>query len=757
MPSAIPLKNISIDPFYVRTSARLWHLGALLLWISLGVMNSFAFTTAIPTVMVTPQQVEYSLTPYLGILKTDKSKAFESLSIDEILSKSFTGNFEPLSQANVDPQSSVQWLRFTLNNLDSTNAEFKLSVIFADRIRMYYPDAEGKYQEKKAGDLEPFGKREVPVGQMCLLRFQVAYGSTLTCYLRIESQSTFSQQFKLPSLQSVKLYTEPGFVKRFITSRTYHALFYGAILIMLFYNLFIYFILRQNSYLFFSLFIFCLIIFLSADRGYLVELFIPDYPRLDVYIRFLSAPVVAFTYILFSKKYLQSSRYFPRLDKVMRWILVFFVVLFLFMAAGYWSMGRAIGLASIALILFFVLLMAIRSQLKGYTPARYFVAANLFFLVGGIVFASQRFFYTQSLFIQYSFQLAALMQVALFSMGLTDRISLMQRELAEKTTESQRLEKEAALAREQLIEEKNRELESKVRERTAEVLAQKEEIEAQNERLALVNEELMTTQEVIALQNKKLEVTVHQRTGELTQSKEQLEQAIHELDSFIYRTAHDIRGPLARLMGLSHIATLDVQDTVSLKYFEKLNFEAYNLDYILSRLSTVHEINNAEVTASKINFAKLIDDLRCKIGFIEGFDRINFQVQVQEYIICHSDDKLLFFIIRNLLENAIKFQRKQETQSYVCLRIATQGDKLVIHVIDNGIGISPEEAPLIFDMFSRAASKYKSAGMGLYMVRRGVEKLNGCIILANNTYGLTDFQVVIPLHTANQSMSTSER
>ncbi|MES2730496.1 MAG: 7TM diverse intracellular signaling domain-containing protein [Bacteroidota bacterium] len=748
------MKNISIYITSARISVHLLHFSSIFLW--LGMTHGFALSTHVPILKVGPQRIEYSLTPYLEILQTDKSIAPEHLSFNEISSKNFTGNFDALSLSKVDPQLPVQWLRFTLQNLDSTHAEFKLSVIFTDCVRFYFADANGQYQEKKAGDLEPFGMREVAVGQMCLIRFQVAYGATRTCYLRIESQTAISQQFKSPALQSAKLYTEPGFVQRFVTSRTYQALFYGAILIMLFYNLFVYCILRQNSYLYFSLFIFCLIVFLAADKGYLVELLMPNYPRLDLYIRFLSTPVVAFTYVLFSQKYLQSSRYSPRLDKVMQWILVFFVALFLFMAAGYWNMGRTIGVGAIILSLFFVLFLAIRSQQKGYTPARYFVAANIFFLVGGIIFASQRFFYTQNLFIQYSFQLAALMQVALFSMGLTDRISLMQNELSDKTTEAQRLEKEAALERERLIEEKNRELESKVRERTVEVLAQKEEIEAQNDRLALVNEELMTTQEVIALQNKKLELTVHERTGELVQSKEQLEQAILELDSFIYRTAHDIRGPLARLMGLSHIATLDVQDTVSLTYFEKLNSEAYNLDYILSRLSTVYEINHAEVKATTIDFAKLTADLRAKISFIEGFDRIAFQVEVEDNIVCHSDAALLLFIVRNLLENAIKFQNKKETQPYVFLRIGTQADKLVIQVMDNGIGISSEEAPRIFDMFSRTASKHKSAGMGLYMVRRGVEKLNGSITLADSATGLTNFQVEIPLHTVSQTVPTSE-
>lgn|GEM_PF-2631425 len=741
-------------PIHITRNDNRWLLRLLCGILMLVVQQAAGMNAPVLTIEPGTRQQEYALSPHLEVLRLPRGTDVKTLTLEDIRAKNGTGNFKPFSADEPDARLPVHWFRFVLRNQDPENEEFKLSIIFTDHIQFYFPDANGRYQLKKAGDLETLREREVKVGQLCFTRFKVPYGRTVVCYLRVESQTDISQQFKGPALRSVKVYPDPGFIARFETSRIYQAMFFGALLIMLFYNLAIYVTLRHVSYLLFCFFIFTLCLFTASDRGYLFELVLPQYPRLDLYIRFLSAPLLATAYVQFSRAFLQTGRYMRTTDRALRWLPLLFIALSVLMMAGYWKLGRTLTICCTLLGLLIILSVAIRSLLKGYTPARYFVAANLLFLVGSITMVYQRMHYSQHVLSQYSLQIAALAQVAFFSMGLTNRIQLMQRRLAAQVLEKQRLEKEAALERERLIEEKNRELEWKVKQRTAEVLAQKEEIETQNEKLAQVNEELITTQEIIATQNKELaqanqvlETTVKDRTWELYVSNEKLRTAIHELDSFIYRTAHDIRGPLARLMGLCNIATMDVKETAALHYLEKLNWQAHNLDYILSRLSTVYEINHSAIRPQPIDFDKLLWELKSKLLFIEGFEQIRFAAEVQPGIRCHSDYELLLFIVRNLLENAVKFQRTASADRYVGLSMGTRNNHLVIHVRDNGIGISPEEADLIFDMFSRAASKHRSTGMGLYMVKKAVEKLQGSIALVDHPEGLTDFRIEIPLQT----------
>ncbi|MBC8110185.1 MAG: ATP-binding protein, partial [Verrucomicrobia bacterium] len=109
-----------------------------------------------------------------------------------------------------------------------------------------------------------------------------------------------------------------------------------------------------------------------------------------------------------------------------------------------------------------------------------------------------------------------------------------------------------------------------------------------------------------------------------------------------------------------------------------------------------------------------------------------------------SDVKLLSFILRNLIENAIRFrsQRKGITP-FVKIHLEQTKKSYMIRVIDNGIGVNPSDALVIFEMFSRAAGVHKTTGLGLYLTKLSVEKLEGEISLLNEN-GLTEFQVAIP-------------
>jgi sensor histidine kinase regulating citrate/malate metabolism len=110
-------------------------------------------------------------------------------------------------------------------------------------------------------------------------------------------------------------------------------------------------------------------------------------------------------------------------------------------------------------------------------------------------------------------------------------------------------------------------------------------------------------------------------------------------------------------------------------------------------------------------------------------------------------------IIHNLLENSIKYHKtKEEKNPFISLFISSCNEKLQINVIDNGIGIRKNELQL-FEMFSKAFSKYQSAGLGLYMVKLCVEKLGGTVDLIENPSNFTEFLIEIPIQLHEQAPS----
>src|SRR5579859_1928388 len=150
-----------------------------------------------------------------------------------------------------------------------------------------------------------------------------------------------------------------------------------------------------------------------------------------------------------------------------------------------------------------------------------------------------------------------------------------------------------------------------------EITHQKEEIHSQKEALALSNEELEKAQEQIRKQNHKLSEmnehlmsTVDIRTKELEQANAEIKMVSLELDNFIYKSSHDIKGPLARLLGICHVALLDIADEKSLMYFKLLNQTSQLLNDIFNKLKMVSDINTKNVDHVKVNLQSIFQNAR---------------------------------------------------------------------------------------------------------------------------------------------------
>src|SRR5690606_39433630 len=101
--------------------------------------------------------------------------------------------------------------------------------------------------------------------------------------------------------------------------------------------------------------------------------------------------------------------------------------------------------------------------------------------------------------------------------------------------------------------------------------------------------------------NKDLDREVEKKTAELERVNLSHKQVNDELDNFIYKTSHDIRGPLASLKGMCNVAIMDVKDPLALDYFNKLDATAEKLNTILTRLLIINQINNSSASHELID------------------------------------------------------------------------------------------------------------------------------------------------------------
>jgi len=252
------------------------------------------------------------------------------------------------------------------------------------------------------------------------------------------------------------------------------------------------------------------------------------------------------------------------------------------------------------------------------------------------------------------------------------------------------------------------------------------------------NQELMAT-------NENLDRLVEARTKELDDANKSLEKVNEELDNFLYKTSHDIRGPLASLKGLTNLALREANDEMVASYLLKLDLTADKLNKVLTRLQIVSQISNAVLVPDIIDIKFLIDDI-LDVERRRGLPaRMKIQTIIDDTLVLISDKTILKLILENLIENAIKFHNSSgRVEPYVKITVQNEENGVTIKVLDNGIGIKSIKVDDVFKMFVRASERSEAGGIGLYLTKISTEKLFGNIKLNTTIEEFTEFIVSLP-------------
>ena len=237
-----------------------------------------------------------------------------------------------------------------------------------------------------------------------------------------------------------------------------------------------------------------------------------------------------------------------------------------------------------------------------------------------------------------------------------------------------------------------------------------------------------------------------ERTKELNNSNDALTKVNGEMDNFIYKTSHDIRGPLASLKGICNVAILDVKDDTALTYLKRLDTTAEKLNTILTRLLIINQINHAMLAANVIHFEEIIEEilfLERKKGMPK---RLQISYDIEKGFEMKSDREMLRIVLENLIDNSIKFYNESERVTpFAKIQVTADDRNVLIRVIDNGVGINEETKEKIFQMFVRASERSETGGIGLYLSRLATGRLEGTIDFATTLEKYTVFTVRLPL------------
>lgn len=224
-----------------------------------------------------------------------------------------------------------------------------------------------------------------------------------------------------------------------------------------------------------------------------------------------------------------------------------------------------------------------------------------------------------------------------------------------------------------------------------------------------------------------------------------------ELDSFVYRSSHDLRAPLRSILGLIQVIRNETSNEQRNKYFELIDKSINKLDAFIIDLTNFSRNSRLEVKKELINFQEIIDQCLENLQYMEYAKRIKVGIHIQGQTNYYSDPSRLGIIFQNLLSNAFKYCNPRAEESWVKITIINTSSHCSIAVEDNGLGIKDQYLNQIFNMFFRATNDSYGSGLGLYITKQVVEKLDGLISVSSSSGIGTTFN--IKLNTKNKQVN----
>jgi signal transduction histidine kinase len=610
--------------------------------------------------------------------------------IDQILGDTIQSQFTP-SKGNLTfgYLKSSLWLKVvTHTSSPRTHWCIEIPAPFLEYVDFYQQQNNKRWHHSQAGYYRAHSVKEIShTGFVLPLYFNK--DSVSTVYIRIAGQSP--KTFPLLVIEKEKFNADVRFAD------LGYGVFFGILIVMFFYNLFIYLTLKQINYLLYISTIVCTFLIFAGASGYGGKFLWPENPNMNFYAGRMTLPLLTIVLSIFTIRFLEVVDYSRFMYNVLLSLIPLAIIAGILMATETLS-SAGNNLISVSTIAFMT--TGIVCSVNGNKAANYFIAAWAIYLIGGLLLTLRNSGVLDFNFWTTHFvEIGAILETVIIAFALGDRYRRYKQEKEAAQWHALKLQLGA-----------NERLERKVKERT--------------EQLSLAYQELHDTLET----NKEQTKVIENKNA--------------ELDAFFYRISHDLKGPISSLLGLSALANREIKDAQAKEYMEKQQHQVERLNHIITGLINLTRLNHTELQKEKIDFDKIIDGCIVSLNGLPGFTSINFKKDIQDGIEFHSVWTLLNAILQNLIENGIKYSRQEFP--YVHIKVWQESEWTFIEVADNGQGIHADHQSRIFEMFYRASQHASGTGLGLYILKRSVDRLQGVINMESTEGAGSTFTVKLP-------------
>jgi len=645
---------------------------------------------------------------------------------------------------NLGLSKSTYWIKFTVKNLSEEPKIFlELAYPMLHSCELYSLDS-GKIDNKAILETYSFNEREVN-HQSIVFKLRVNKGTSKTFYLKIKG----GRQVVLPLI----LRSENGFFQSALLSEIITGIFIGIILVMILYNLFIYFSTNDKSYLYYVLYIFFIGLAQTTLNGYTFKYIWPSAHYFNnSAIVWFSALAGTFA-IFFIKEFLHISERAPIWNRLLYAIIVLYGLAVFFTIIGNVMLSyRFVDLGGFtgAILTFF---LALKLSLKGYRPAKFFLLAWSIFLLGLILFIMRNLnWLPYNLFTNYTMQFGTAIEVILLSFALADKINILKKEREFSQEQALRV----SLENQKIIKEQNIVLEKRVDERTVELRQSYSDLSDTLNKLKDAQSQLIESEKMASL-------------GQLTAGiAHEINNPINFVSSNIRPLRRDIDDVIEILDSYNEIEKLDSLEGVKHKIIEieKLKNEL-DLDYIKTELGllltgmedgarrTVEIVKGLKVFSrvdeSDLNFVNINEGIESTLVIL------NYQMGTNLHLIkdlgsipnveCYGGKMNQVFM--NILTNSIYAVQKgnltDRTPTITVRTFLKDNEHVTISIKDNGMGMSQEVKAKIYDPFFTTKDVGEGTGLGLSIVFKIIEVHYGTIEVISEVNVGTEFVITLPI------------
>ncbi|MCB9230286.1 MAG: tetratricopeptide repeat protein [Bacteroidia bacterium] len=261
-----------------------------------------------------------------------------------------------------------------------------------------------------------------------------------------------------------------------------------------------------------------------------------------------------------------------------------------------------------------------------------------------------------------------------------------------------------------------------------------------NRVMALLNREIEAQKDLVEKQNAQIREINHQLEVKVEERTQDLRLANQELDVFLYESAHALRRPLTTTRGLIGLLENENNPDNRISLSEKVEFTLERMDRMLHKLIMVNENNRKVLDVHPLNFKNVIE---AEVRAFADFPDINWQITIDPEASLQTDFFRFSGMLQNVLENSVAF-RKPGGKTLISIEVKARKEGADLIIRDNGIGINAKVLDKMMEMFQRGTELSQGNGLGLFVARKFVLKLQGEMKILSEENQFTQVEVSLP-------------